>query len=236
MIELHFIQRSILNKLLFSQSSKFSDLRPNDNIENNLLTYHLDQLLTSKLIEKIDNNYSLTEIGKEYAGMIDTETSHMTKQSKLSVCLIAYRKVADNYSCLIQTRLKHPFYGCQGFPTGKIKFGELITDTAERELREETGLVGNAKIFLIRHYLVHDKNTKQLLEDKIFFYCKMENPTGNISNTNEGSSNWVDEEELSKYLVKPFEEKERYFQLLNIMKKSQENVVFEEEVYYTDQF
>ena len=47
---------------------------------------------------------------------------------------------------LAQQRLKQPFYGFWGRPTGKVGWGETILETAARELMEETGLTADLRV------------------------------------------------------------------------------------------
>ncbi len=41
-------------------------------------------------------------------------------------------------------RTQAPHAGCWGFPGGRVEYGERLVDAAQRELLEETGLVGTA--------------------------------------------------------------------------------------------
>jgi 8-oxo-dGTP pyrophosphatase MutT (NUDIX family) len=47
---------------------------------------------------------------------------------------------------LFQERLKQPYFGYWGLPSGKIRWGETILETALRELKEETGLEADREI------------------------------------------------------------------------------------------
>ena len=56
----HHLQRDILYKLVTNDALKFSELRPK-NVDSNVITYHLQQLIKQKLIVKNDNGlYELT--------------------------------------------------------------------------------------------------------------------------------------------------------------------------------
>ncbi|MFB9775070.1 NUDIX hydrolase [Brevibacterium otitidis] len=52
--------------------------------------------------------------------------------------------VIDDDRVALVRRANPPDAGYWGFPGGKIEFGETITQAAERELDEETSLVGDA--------------------------------------------------------------------------------------------
>src|SRR5260221_866362 len=122
MKDLHYIQLNILRKLLFSSSLRFSELRPKD-IENNLLTFHIDQLIRDKLIEKVDDKYQLTQKGKEFANRMDTDKVEIKPQGKIGAIECCIRNTGDELEFLAYTRLKHPFYGSQGYSSGKVQYG-----------------------------------------------------------------------------------------------------------------
>src|SRR5436190_10158647 len=128
MKQIHSIQLQILKKMLFTNGSRYSDLKPKKSMENNQFDFHLDQLTKAGYVKKSDKDYSLTSLGKEYANRMDTDKVLVTPQSKVSVILCPLKN--DN-EYLIYTRLKQPFYGCQGFMSGKVQYGELIIDAAK---------------------------------------------------------------------------------------------------------
>lgn len=234
---LHYLQRQILNLLLFSSSMRFSDFSKKLNIENNLLTFHLKELQRMGLINIKTARYALTNKGKEYANTMDTDTAQIQKQAKISAVSCAYRKNKSNeYEFLIYTRLKHPFYEHQGFPSGKIKWGEQIKDACVREFKEETGMTAKPECFKIRHYLVYDKATGELIEDKLFFFFKIYNPKGELTPNNEGLYEWVKEQDVNEYIRKPFESKQGILDILNEVKKTNQGIQFSEYKQFTSEF
>jgi 8-oxo-dGTP pyrophosphatase MutT (NUDIX family) len=213
----HPTQLAILKKLLFAPALKYSDAKPSHEMENNTFDFHLNQLIQAKYIIKENNIYKLTNEGKEYANRMDTDKTVITKQAKVSLLIFCYKIIENQTYIMIFTRLKQPFYGCQGMPSGKVMYGESITEAATRELYEETKLVGEPNIAKVRHYLVKDKTTGELLEDKIMFSCIFKDPTGEIVAGDEGKYEWVEVQDLDAYIQKPFEAwwKEDFAELLN---------------------
>jgi ADP-ribose pyrophosphatase YjhB (NUDIX family)/predicted transcriptional regulator len=224
-MELHFIQNEILKKLLFADKLKYSELRP-ENLENNKLNFHLNQLQDLGLIEKSDSKYYLTLKGKEFAGRLNTDVLKIEKQAKLSVLVAPVRKAGDELEFLIYTRLKQPFYGCQGFLSGKIGYGETIIEGAKREMKEECNLDGEPQIIQLMHYRVFDKLSPQegavsqprLLEDKFMFLCVVKEPVGELLQSNEGKFQWVKESEFAKYITNHFESYDVFINEVNLIK------------------
>lgn len=226
----HPIQRQILNRLLFSSKLNFASLKPFD-MEGSQFTFHLTKLIELELINKdSDGKYSLTPKGKNIANAYDTDSNLPNKQAKLSVVFCATKN--DQSEFLIYTRLKNPFYGCQGFPTGKVKYGENIVDTAKREFSEETNLTGEAQLRGIRHFKVYDKNSKQLLEDKVMYIFEIKEPFGELKSNDEGKFKWIKAEDISA-IENALEEFEETFQVITNFTGE---ITFKEIDQYTSKF
>jgi len=236
MKQLHPLQLRILKKLLFAQDLRFSELKPRRNVENNLFVFHLDKLIKAGYIGKKDSKYLLTDKGKEFANRIDTDRLFIELQSKLSAWICCTRIKNRSKQYLIYTRLKQPFYSCQGFMSGKVRFGEKVIGAAKRELKEETGLEGNPKVISIKHYLVFDKLTKDLLEDKFMFLCLVENPKGKLKANKEGKFEWVDEGSLESYVTNHFESYSVFKKQIEEIKSFNGWSSFEEIVHFSVKF
>lgn len=207
MKQLHDIQLQILKKLLFAPVVRYSDLKPDKKIENNKFQFHLDTMVKEEYVEKTEDGYILTKKGKEYAGRIDTEgATKIIRQAKIGAFVFPIKTTDEGATeVLIHTRLKQPFYGFQGFMSGKIGYGESIVEGARREFNEETGLDAEVEVVAIRHYLVIDAKTDEIVEDKIIFWCRALNPTGELITHQEGDFYWVNVDELTTRVTKPFE-------------------------------
>ena len=197
-INLHTVQAIILRNLLFKTAARFSELNTTE-LTNDHFTFHVKKLIDDELIFKDETErYQLTIKGKEFANRLDTDEVVIERQAKIGVLLIAYREETEGQrQFLIQQRLKQPFYGFYGFPTGKIRWGETITQTAQRELAEETGLQGDVIFLGIKHKMDYTSE-HTLLEDKYFFVCTIKNPTGLLMEEFEGGRNlWLTREEIT---------------------------------------
>lgn len=236
MKQLHDIQLQILKKLLFAKELRYSELKPDSEMENNQFDFHLDKLVSQKFIEKNSKFYYLTNAGKEYANRMDTDKDTIPLQSKISVFICPTRLIKGRTQYLIYTRLKQPFYGCQGFMSGKVRYGETIIDGAKRELLEETSLMGNPQLVSIRHYLVFEKSSKALVEDKFMFFCLVKNPTGELVPNNEGKYEWINEPDLPNHITYHFENYAAFERDLKEIKDYNGQVKFTEYLHESEKF
>ncbi len=204
MNKLHPIQNQTLKNLMFSTGLRYTEMKPDREMENNQFQFHLDQLIKNNLVTKDSEVYKLTEPGKQYVKLVDNQTGEIIKQPHISVRAACVRKDGRENEYLFYTRLKHPYYGCQGFPAGKLEHGEIIAEALLRELKEETGLSGNPDLIAITHYL--DINKKgECLTDKIMFLFIVKNTTGVLTDSEEGKYEWVKRSEVLQKVTKPFE-------------------------------
>ena len=78
-------------------------------MENSQFSFHLDRLITDGHVQKEEDLYKLTTLGKEYANRYDSDSKVYKKQGKISVWIAASRG-EDNKEYLIYTRLKNPVW------------------------------------------------------------------------------------------------------------------------------
>lgn len=232
----HETQIGILNKLLFAEKLRYKDLKFDENVENNTFQFHLNKVIEIGFIEKIGSYYSLTKEGKKFANHIVTEKNQLIKPRKISVHLYCIRGEEDAQECLIYTRKKHPFYGKQGFPAGKVDQGEIFSNAASRELLEETNLSGNPILFNIFHILVKDAKSKELLDDKLFLDFFILNPTGKLKGSNEGEYTWVPVVSLKEHIKNPFDDVEIYLKAIYRIKNYKGTISFDEKEHFTEDF
>ncbi len=194
--QLHPAHVAILQVLLFKPNARFKELQKASELTSDHFSFYLKQLLEEDFVGKNkEGAYHLTFKGKEFANRFDTDARQVERQPKVAVCLMVRRKDGKQ---LVQQRLKQPYYGYWGRPTGKIRWGESILDAAARELAEETGLKADLAYEAIYHKTDFNKQTGELLEDKIFFVVTANNPHGILVEEFEGGRNaWMTQEEYA---------------------------------------
>src|SRR3989344_2695226 len=92
MRQLHPIQLRILKKLLFADGLRYTQIKPDPEMENNQFDFHLDQLIKERLVVKQNGIYQLTSVGKEYANRMDTDQVVISKQAKISAWICVMRE------------------------------------------------------------------------------------------------------------------------------------------------
>lgn len=212
-ITLHPVQSQILLVLQQNTSVRFSDLNTWE-LSSDHFNFHVSQLLNEDLITKNSyGTYELTDIGKEFANRFDTETATYEKQAKQCVVIIPMKGTGESEMVLAQQRLKQPYYGYYGFVSGKTRWGETILESAERELIEESGLVGQLSLFGIEHKMDYNEQGI-LLDDKYFYLFKAVNCTGELKHKfDSGENHWITKVDMLK-LDNLFEDVAQLLELL----------------------
>jgi ADP-ribose pyrophosphatase YjhB (NUDIX family) len=165
-IDLHHIQKSIIEKLSNNNLLRFSELQPKD-IPNNVFTYHLKRLESTGYIKHYDR--------KGYAATRKAlKTIHYTERSsrhKISPILLTAIYVSDsNNRVLLLKRKNKPFASSFGIPSGTIHQDESIFDAAKRELYEKTGLIPSL-LSPLSYAGVIDFKYRQSTTGDIFVHC-----------------------------------------------------------------
>lgn len=189
-IKLHEVQTSILRALLFQPTATYAELQQSTNLTSDHFNFHIARLVELQLVEKIQRGtYCLSLTGKEYANRLDTDNNTVERQPKSAVIFGLRREVNGKTEYVFQERRKNPYFGFWGLPSGKIRWGETIIETAKRESLEETGLDADFEIASVYHEAVKDSKTGQIIEDKIFFIVRGTNTRGTLIENFEGGHN-----------------------------------------------
>lgn len=193
----HDAQMRILRELLMGEGKSFAELTKSSKLTSDHANYHIKQLMGAGLVEHIKKEYgrySLTRVGKEYANNMDTDNLVIEKQPKLTVDLAVER---GDGKFVFQERRKQPYYGYWGFPTGKIRWGESMTEAGARELMEETGLIADMRVVGFFHKLDYDADGT-ILEDKYLCLIHCTNPKGELITETESHANyWLTPDEYN---------------------------------------
>lgn len=192
----HATQMALLHHLLLRPSAGFAELQRAAQIESDYCNFHLKQLTKGGYVHKNDDGkYTLTADGKEYANRMDTDEKVVERQPKISAWLVVENNKGE---FLAQQRLKQPYFGFWGRVSGKIRWGEELLETAERELLEETGLTADLKPKGVYHKIDYRKSDNSLLEDKYFYLIHGTNPKGTLQVDFEGGKNaWMTDKEMA---------------------------------------
>lgn len=194
----HAAQMAILRELLLAETLSFSALCKSSSLSSDHANFHIKKLIANGFIEHVRKSYGqyqLTRVGKEYANRMDTDEHRIEKQPKISVVLVIENEKGEY---LQQERLKQPYYGYWGHPTGKIRWGETMVEAGARELLEETGLYADLTPLGFYHKLDYD-DSGELLEDKYLCLIHGTNPRGDLMELSDGQRNvWLSDEEFEK--------------------------------------
>ncbi len=130
-IAIHHAQTSILRELLFHPNAGYTELQKPTGLSSDHFNFHINRLIELGHVEKLSRGrYSLTPRGKEYANRLDTDNNTVERQPKSAVILALERERNGQKEFLFQERLKNPYFGFWGLPSGKIRWGETIIETA----------------------------------------------------------------------------------------------------------
>lgn len=196
--EIHPAQTKILRELLFLPATHFAELQKVSGFESDHAKFHIKRLVDLGYVIKAGRTYQLSVKGKEYANKLDTDAGIIERQPKVAVLLIIERLHNGKKQYLLQQRRKHPYYGYWGAPTGKVRWGESITQTASRECMEETGLTAQFGHRGINHERVRHLSTNDIVEDKIFHLMFTDTFSGELKAQFDGGINdWRTLEEMA---------------------------------------
>ena len=228
--EAHEIQVAILRKLLFVKNAGFADLQRETAVTSDHFNFHIKKLVEEGYVSKQDGRYTLSNKGKEYANRMDTDENEIEKQPKISVAITLERRGSNGErEFLFQQRKKNPYYDFWGRVGGKMRWGETVIEAAKRELLEETGLEADIEYKLLYHKRDFDKDSRKLLEDKIFLCVYATRYTGDLLETFEGGVNrWMTHEEFQSK-TKRFKSVDEFMELMD------EGVTFAEREFYYDE-
>jgi len=182
------IQRDIIARLKNADSLRFSQLKPHQDIPNDLYNYHLKQLIGDGLIEKIETGYQLSAAGKRHVADVHHTSDQDDRLFKFNALLIVTRRTDGTLYILNQRRTSQPSYGIVGLPGGTILKSEPLLDGAQRKLTQETGLSGSFRYLGTERRILYDG--ARLFSDVLFPFCLCEDAIGEPIPTEFGENFW----------------------------------------------
>lgn len=202
----HETQRRIILKLIHNPQMTFNELWGKDGESNNF-AYHLNKLEHEGLVHKNDTIYSLTAEGKKLSAFIEGDTGGKADLPTPTVIIL----VRDGDRILCQQRLKEPFYGYWGLPSGKINFGWNPKECAIRDLKEETDLIAE-EIELRDIEFTKSFDNGTLLHHHIMFTYEVTRFSGTLKErTHKAVHKFMTLEEIDKEKRFPGDWSKRYF-------------------------
>jgi ADP-ribose pyrophosphatase YjhB (NUDIX family) len=168
-IKLHYHQKELVKKLTTGRGKRFNELLI-EGLESEHMNYHLKQLVDFGLVTKARSKYDLTDSGKDYSNLIDSETELIEKQPKTSIVIRGIRTSSKgDIEYLLTKRLRQPYYGKVGRITGKVRFGETLAEAAARELYEESGLTARTLVLEEIYRKMRKRENEEWVQDVLFY-------------------------------------------------------------------
>jgi len=116
-----------------------------------------------------------------------------------------------------------------------VKFGELLSDVAKRELWEEAHLIGTPNLVHIKHSFVYEKESHKLLEDKFFYFFLVQNPQGIPEGSEEGPVERIKRKDFSKRITSIYYDFEDIMVIVDSLSPDRQ-LTFEEKSYEVEDF
>lgn len=191
----HFIQKHILNVLMFNESARFRDLRP-PKVDTNLFSYHLGLLVKRKFVKKVDDGYQLDFLGLNYVDRVSLSKNAIRVQPKIIVMLLVQNSDGE---VLLYKRSKQPYINLWTLPYGKLHIDdETLLISAQREAKEKL----NYRIENIQHAgdcYIRVMNNKTVESSTLAHIFKFK--ADDIKSND--NIQWVDPAELDQYQLAP---------------------------------
>lgn len=194
---MHELQRHILKKLTVNKEARYSELKP-ASVESNLFAYHSKNLIKVGYISTKKGVYKLTAAGRQFVDRVSFETFKERIQPKIVTLLV----LQDKGKYLLYKRRRSPFIDHVGFPYGKIHLEERLSEAADRELQEKTGLKAGLKHRGDVYITVHDET--ELISHMLCHVFSGTKITGELKNDSSiGECFWDEVENIPKTKLIP---------------------------------
>jgi len=199
-MQVHHIQRKILNQLVYAPSLGYAQMRP-AGVESNHYAYHLDQLVREGLINKNERSYTLTAKGLALADRVSHDDMTVREQPHI---ITSIHITNDAGQVLLYRHAFQPYLNLYGPPQGRLHAGERIAQAAARELTEKSSLTdvslqhrGIAYVSAARQGVPISTLLLHVFSGTVHGTPALAAPTRN------GSCSWVDAAELADAAYMP---------------------------------
>jgi hypothetical protein len=128
----HPLQVGVLEKLRHDSTLSYAELLP-DGFSGNEFLYHLKKLTTAGLIQKNNQDYSLSPLGL----LVSDSASYDTNKMKVRPVVGFWILVKNNENkIVVYESSRAPFFDILCLPFGKLRVGESIRETMARMLKK----------------------------------------------------------------------------------------------------
>jgi ADP-ribose pyrophosphatase YjhB (NUDIX family) len=180
---------------MYAPSLNYAQMRPKG-VESNHFAYHLEQLLKAGLVAKSDRKYSLTAEGMALADRVSHQDMLVRKQTHIVTSILVTN---DAGQMVLFKHGFHPYLDLMGLPQGRVHYDEHVTEAAQRELFEKTGLDDIELIHRGMAYVHTTKDDVDLSKLLAHVFTGTLKGTPELSSTNKqkGVSSWQDPSKLA---------------------------------------
>ncbi|MBI2628813.1 NUDIX domain-containing protein [Candidatus Pacearchaeota archaeon] len=156
------MESKILELFLYKEKIKFNEIVKTLKLRSNKVAYHLKKLVKEGILEKFQNEYSLSKTSEKLIPYLSN------KKSPLPAILI---RIGNKDKVFLCEREKRPFKGKLGLPGGRLLLGESISQAVKRIMKEKYSI--NAKFDRINSIaLEHVKDKKLMVHSFILIFTE----------------------------------------------------------------
>lgn len=191
------LKHQIYDLFTKSQRLRFSEIRKTLNVESNILSYHLKEMVKDGLIEKDEDDYVLSVQGERKIPFFTQFSSQV--HGAIPVVIVA---IIKGKNILLLRRNKRPYQGYWGMPGGALIMSETIEENAISRAKKETNLDCEFdKISAVVHERVVEKGSFK--HAFVLFLVAVKPKNGDIKESEEGKLEWFSLKDLRPDRVIP---------------------------------
>lgn len=138
------IQRDIISRLKNADTLRYSELKPDPEIPNDLYNYHLKKLIADGLVLKSEAGYTLSQQGQRHVADVHHTSDQDDRLFKLNAILIVIKRINGELHILNQRRTSQPSYGIIGVPGGTILNPNRYLTVLDENFDKKQALMGNS--------------------------------------------------------------------------------------------